>query len=351
MARKRKLDKYVSSFVDRHGKERFRFRRDGVSLYLPPPGSEEYRKAYAEALTGVPSLNRARPGTVDDLVSRFYQSLTFRRKGEEWQRTVRRVIEGFREKHGKYLVADFKPRHIDGAVAERFERRVEDGRKIGGPAAAKRLRDILKTLFDYAVKQEMIASNPVDRAEEIAVKPKGFHAWTEADIAQFRKHWKLGTKARLAMELMLWTGARRGDARLLPPPKNGRIVFTAGKTGKGADMAVSPALQAAIDATETGEETLLVTAYGKPFTRNGFGNWFKDRCAEAGLPHCTAHGLRKALARRGAERGASQQSLKALGQWSGDREVKTYTDSADKRRLADDVLAQVAEWEQATNDG
>ena len=350
MARKRKLDKYVSSFVDRHGKERFRFRRGRVSAYLPPPGTEEYRAAYAEALTGVASLNRAKPGTIDDLASRFYQSLAFRRKGEEWQRTVRRVIEGFREKHGKYLVSDFRPKHIEGAVAERLDQRTEEGRRVGGTSAAKRLRDTLKTLFDFAVKQEMVERNPVDLSEDVAHKVRGFYAWTEEDIAQFRKHWPLGTKARLAMELMLWTGARRGDARLLSPPTNGRIAFIAGKTGKVANVAVSPALKAAIEATkDIGTETLLVTTYGKPFTRNGFGNWFKDRCVEAGLPHCTAHGLRKALTRRGAERNVSQQGLKALGQWSGDREVKTYTDSADKQRLADEAIAKVAEWEQEAN--
>lgn len=349
MVRKRKLDKYVSSFVDRHGKERFRFRRDGVSFYLPPPGSEEYAKAYAEALTGVPSLNRAKPGTVDDLVSRFYQSLAFRRKGDEWQRTVRRIVEGFREKHGKFLVADFKPKHIDSIIAERFDKQVENGRAVGGSAAAKRLRETLKTLFDFAVKQELIASNPVNLAEEVTHTPTGFHAWTEEDVNRFRAHWPVGTKARLAMELMLWTGARRGDARLLPPPVNGRIAFTAGKTGKGADMAVSAPLKEAIDAADIGAETLLVTSFGKPFTRNGFGNWFKDRCREAGLPHCTAHGLRKALTRRAAELNVSQQGLKAVGQWSGDREVKTYTDSADRRRLADEAIAKVAEWERGTN--
>jgi integrase len=350
MARRRKLDKYVSSFVDRHGRERFRFRRDGVSFYLPPPGTEEYRKAYAEALTGVPSLNRAKPGTVDDLVSRFYQSLAFRRKGDEWQRTVRRIVEGFREKHGKFLVADFKPKHIDSIIAERFDKQTENGRTVGGSAAAKRLRETLKTLFDFAVKQELIASNPVDKAEEVAHKVQGYYAWTEQDIAAFRAHWKLGTKARLAMELMLWTGARRGDARLLPPPVNGRIAFTAGKTGKAANVAVSEQLKAAIDAMpDVGSATLLVTSFGKTFTRNGFGNWFKDRCREAGLPQCTAHGLRKALTRRGAERNVSQQGLKAIGQWSGDREVKTYTDSADKQRLADEAIAKVAEWERSEN--
>jgi hypothetical protein len=53
----------------------------------------------------------------------------------------------------------------------------------------------------------------------------------------------------------------------------------------------------------TGDLTFLVTKHGKPFTANGFGNWFRDRCDEARLPQCSAHGLRKAGATIAAENG------------------------------------------------
>jgi hypothetical protein len=32
-----------------------------------------------------------------------------------------------------------------------------------------------------------------------------------------------------------------------------------------------------------------MTEYGKPFTAQGFGLWFRARCDEAGLPQCSAH--------------------------------------------------------------
>jgi integrase len=103
-------------------------------------------------------------------------------------------------------------------------------------------------------------------------------------------------------------GEARSDAHRAAPPKGGRIAFTAQKTGKKQDLPVAPQLQAAIDAMPAvGLTTLLVTGYGKPFTVGGFGNWFKDKCEKAGLPQCSLHGLRKALARRAAERSVSQQ--------------------------------------------
>jgi hypothetical protein len=53
MARKRKLDPYTSLFVDRHGKERCRFRRMGLSCYLPHPSAKGYQEAYRRALEGL----------------------------------------------------------------------------------------------------------------------------------------------------------------------------------------------------------------------------------------------------------------------------------------------------------
>jgi integrase len=347
MARKRKLDPYTSIFVDRHGKERCRFRKDGYSCYLPHPSAKGYRAAYEAATEAKPSIGpRCPPRSVSDLLTRFYDTAGFKRGGDGWKRSRRQVLEAFRQEFGNDLVANFKPSHIDIILARKMEK---DGRK-GGTQAAKRLREQLDMLFRFAVKLEWIASNPIERAEEIVHKAKGFYAWTEEDIAQFRERWPLGTKPRLAAELVLWTGARRGDAHRAVAPKDGRIRFKAGKTGKEQDVPVAPMLAAAIEAMPAvGMTTLLVTDYGKPFTTAGFGNWFKDKCMKAELPLCTLHGLRAALARRAAERGVQQQGLKALGQWAGDREVAIYVAGANQRRLAESALADVIAWEQETN--
>lgn len=354
MARKRKFDQYVSVFVDRHGKERFRFRRAGFACYLPHPSAKDYRAAYEAAKACRRDIGqRAAPGTIGDLLPRFYQSLAFKRGGAGWQKTVRQMLEAFREEYGSDPVRAFRPKDIEAILAIKLEKRLVGKRVVGGPKAAERLKEQLDRLFDFAVKLEWIERNPVKQADDIQVqRGDGFYAWTEDDIAAFREHWAVGTKPRLALELMLWTGARRGDARLLPPPKNGRIVAKAGKTGKAIDIPVAPPLARAIEAMPTiGLTTILVTEYGKPFSAAGFGNWFKAKCVAAGLPQCTAHGLRKALARRAAEGAVSQQGLKALGQWSGDREVATYVAGANQIRLAESALEAVLNWEREKNIG
>jgi integrase len=70
---------------------------------------------------------------------------------------------------------------------------------------------------------------------------------------------------------------------------------------------------------------------GKPA---GFGNWFRDRCDEAGLPQCAAHGLRKAAATILAERGATDCQLMAVFGWESAKEATKYTKAANRKRLA-----------------
>lgn len=352
MARKPKLPKNVSRFVDRHGKERYRFRKAGCpSGYLPGyPGSAEFQEALAAFQAGVPKLlpERHKPKSISDLVARFYRSATFLMAGKDHQRAVRGILEPFRAEFAGDLVSNFRFDHIEVILAGRAEKRIVDKRTVGGPGAAANLHGELKRIFAYARRLGWIVRNPAEEAKlPVKVERVGFHSWTEDEIAAFQRRHPLGTKARLALELMLWTGLRRGDAARVGPQhiRGGRIRLTAGKTGKNVDIMAAPPLLAAIAAMPAvGMTTLLVTEYGKPFTVAGFGGWFRDRCDEAGLTRCTAHGLRKALARRAADLGATQQQLKAVGQWSSDSDVATYTADAEQRALADAAISKVIAW-------
>jgi hypothetical protein len=130
------------------------------------------------------------------------------------------VLEAFREEFGGDGLRLPPQGHRQDPCRQAGE---EEGRQADGRRdhAALRLREQLFLLFKFAVKQEWIETNPVEQADEVEHKGEGFYAWTEEDIATFREAYPLGTKPRLAMELILWTGARRGDAHKAAPPKNG----------------------------------------------------------------------------------------------------------------------------------
>lgn len=98
-------------------------------------------------------------------------------------------------------------------------------------------------------------------------------------------------------------------------------------------LPVIPEMQRIIDAMPDTGETWPMTQFGKPFTSNGFGNWFHDRCVEAGVPG-GAHGLRKAAASRLAEMGCTDREIMAITGHKTTKEIDRYTKAARQKVLA-----------------
>lgn len=340
----------VTVAPDRHGKLRARYRKRGrKAVYMKTlpdqPGFEaEYNAIKAETPT---RESRSIPRSVGDLVERYYRSADFATKGNEATRKTRRGrIESFREMFGNDMVADFSFEHIEAILMAKSRQRIDDkGRKVGGEVAARNLRKELVRIFAYAKKLKWITTNPVEEAEKIGkARISGFYPWSEDDIAKYQAKHPIGTKARLALEIILWTAQRRGDARLFGPKhvSNGKIYFTASKNDADLGMPMARDLKRAIDAMPViGSATYLVTDYGKPFTKEGFGNKMRDWCNAAGLPKCSAHGLRHAIARRMAQMKLTDEQMMAVGGWSSSELVRVYTASVDKEELADGAIAAV----------
>jgi integrase len=107
---------------------------------------------------------------------------------------------------------------------------------------------------------------------------------------------------------------------------------------------VHPRLRQIIDATNlVGHQTFLVTSFGKSYTSNGFGNWFREICDEAGCFDISAHGGRKATARRLAEIGCSTNQIAAITGHASIGEVDRYTKAANRKRMAREAMAKLIE--------
>jgi site-specific recombinase XerD len=104
------------------------------------------------------------------------------------------------------------------------------------------------------------------------------------------------------------------------------------KTGAVLQIPIREELRQALDTSE--HLTFLVTENGKPFTPNGFADWFRRRCDEAGLSQCSAHGLRKAQCRRLAEDGCTAHQIAAISGHKSLSEIERYTKAVDQVRLA-----------------
>jgi integrase len=201
----------------------------------------------------------------------------------------------------------------------------------------------IRALMDYAVCIGLRADNPVIGIKLPNLKTEEYYSWTEAEIEQFQERHGRGTTARLALALLLYTGQRRGDVIKMGRQhiRGGTLHVRQQKTGIELAIPIHPALAAIISDTPADHLTLLTTKTGKPFSAAGFGNWFRDRCNEVGLRHCSAHGLRKAAARRLAEAGCSMHEIAAITGHASLSEIQRYTKAADQKRLAQSAMEKV----------
>ena len=334
----RRPPKYVQGFIDRHGKPRFYYRRAGFkTLALPGlPWSPPFMAAYEAALAGQPAeigSARTNPGTVRALAVSYFNSSDFSSLKPSSQAIYRGLIDRFCIQYGDNRVAGLKREHVMRLMAAR----------AGRPGAANALRKVLRALMKHAVEIGLRADDPTRDVRAIRVKSDGFHSWNDDEIAQFEKRHPTGTPARLALALLLYTGQRRSDVVRMGPQhiRNGVLGVRQQKTGFELAIPVHSTLAAVIAETTTYHLTFLTNQFGRPFTAGYFGQWFREQCDMAGLPHCSAHGLRKAAARRLAEAGCTAHEIAAITGHASLKEVARYTEAADRKRLAVSAMAKV----------
>jgi integrase len=328
----RGLPKHCSWNIDRHGKRRVRFRKEGFSTYLAGvPYSDDFMRGYYAALDGQKrsqhvGAERTSPGSVNSIIVAYYMSPHFRSLRPSTQSVRRRILERFRQEHGEKPLRLLERAHLSAII----------GAKAETPEAANNLLKVVRLLLGFAVDVGMINHNPAAGLKKFKSRGDGFHCWTEDEIAAFEARHPEGTKARLALALLLFTAQRRSDVVKLGRQhlRGDLISLRQEKTDAPLLILMHPKLQAALAAVSRENLTFLLTAHGAPFTAAGFGNWFRDRCNEAGLPQCSAHGLRKAAARRLAEAGCSADQIKAVTGHRSLSEVARYTKAADQERLA-----------------
>lgn len=94
---------YVNGYKDRHGRQRYYYRRKGFKA-IPlrgEPGSIEFARSYEQAEgSAKPAGTREGPRSIGALIDRYFLSLDFRNLTPVTQKGHRSVLEAFREAHG-----------------------------------------------------------------------------------------------------------------------------------------------------------------------------------------------------------------------------------------------------------
>jgi len=322
--------------TDRHGKKRWRLRRTikgrKIDTYIYETyGSAAFRAAYDAAIdVSAPKVAlKAAPGTFDYVITEYLGSSLWKDASPETKKGKRKRLDWIRSSLGAFRLSGLEPKHIVYLMGNK-----------GGPNAANRLLKEISEIFTYATKHHGYnGPNPAAKVDPRPIKTTGHHTWTQNEIDQFRERHPSGTTARLALELMIGTGAARQDICAMGRLniKAGRIEYTRHKTGEPGSYSLEkiPALFAEIRLSNA--ETLFFTHDGsKPYSVGGFGNWFRNQCKEAALPaRCSIHRVRKYAATRLAENGATEFQIMAFLAHKTPDEARTYVQAASRKTLND----------------
>ena len=209
---------------------------------------------------------------------------------------------------------------------------LEAGRDRRPPHQGRHFLDTMRGLFRWAAKAKLGKDATLGVEDPARPKSDGFRPWGEDDVIAYQTRWPIGTRERVWLDILLYTGLRRGDAVRLGRQhiRNDIATLKTEKNGAEVTLPILPMLAKTLKAGPCGDLTFIVGADGRAFVKEAFGNAFSKACRKANVAG-SAHGVRKLAAATMANNGATVAELEAIFGSTGGR---MYTRSADRRRLA-----------------
>lgn len=335
---------HASRYRDRHGHERWRFRRRGRTIALPgAPGDPAFETAYLAAIAGrepprgpaVAHPARVEPRSLKAAWRVVSSSAEWRAMRESSRVQQRAVAERFLTSRvdpdgpllwGDAPLADLKRRHVKTILAGMADT----------PHAGAMVLRCLRKLIGVGLDEEWIDTDPTHRLRHRPAYA-GWRAWTDDERRCYEARWPLGTTPRLAYALALYTGLRRADVAALrwSDVAGDEIAVTPEKTGRALRLPVLPALAQALAVAPRDAAEILLTQYGRPFSVKALGMRMQSWTRAAGLPPgCTMHGLRKTLGKLLAEGGATTRQLMDVLGHTNIAHAELYSREAEQRAMA-----------------
>lgn len=316
--------------ITRHGKTVWYFRRGkGRRIRLKAAyGTEEFWREYQAALQGEgvpPPTLRACGGTLAWALGLYRESSAWLKLSKATRRQRDNIFLKVLKAGGEKPLTAYSKK----VISDSYEKRAAT------PAAARNFLEAMRGLMRWAKQRDLIKVDPTAELKAVRPKSDGFPTWTEEEIAKFQAHYKLGTRERVAFDILLYSGLRRGDAVMFGRQhvKDGVGRMTTEKTDERVFIPIEPELAATLEAGPCGDLTFISGANRKPMVKESFGTWFRVVCREIKIEK-SAHGLRKAGATRDAERGWTEAELNAKYGWRGFQMAGKYTRAVNRERVA-----------------
>lgn len=144
------------------------------------------------------------------LAACYFASAEFRALDPRSQWTRRLVLEDCLREPRKPGSADLMRDCPVSSLMPAHVKMLRD-RKASKPGAGNNRRKYISSMFGWAVENGLMRSNPAREVRRIRYASIGFHTWTVEEVRQLEQRHPIGTRARLALALLLFLGVRRGD--------------------------------------------------------------------------------------------------------------------------------------------
>jgi integrase len=329
---------YLYRDIDRQGAERWRLRAPGHKTVTIKGafGSPEFAANYRAAMEGEPverKITTGKHGTFDALGRDYLRSADFAGLAPESQRKRRDMVERFLMRFGSLPVAGLQHRHVR-QIMDEF---------AGMPGSARNMLSSVRVLIARAIADGIRRDDPTTGIKRPKLSRDGWHSWTDAEIEQYEARHPVGSQARLALALAVYTAQRAGDLIRMGKQhvRDGQISVAQQKTGARLWVPLHSELTAILNATPCDHLIFLVSNHGQACaSAKSFGNAMHRWAKEAGLADCPLHGLRKASLRRLAEAGCSAPEIMAISGHKSLGEVERYVRAANQRHMAERAISR-----------
>ncbi len=272
-------------------------------------------------------------------VSREYIERYAKQRKKSWKRD-----EGNIKAHILPYIGKLRIKHVKRSDINRI---LDSIRDRGSLAVANRIRALLSTIFNWAIRRDYCDTNPVTHTERTKEKPRD-RVLSESEI---RKLWANSgdSMAGLVLRFCLLSGKRLGEVLGMKwaDINDGLIRITDTKNGSADVVPISAGMQSVLDTVAKHSDGVYVFSgkAGKPLTHRTVdlkmaGLWDEVE----GIPRPRVHDLRRTAATLISMLGAGREVLKHVLNHADNSVTAIYDRYGflpEKRKALGDLWAEV----------
>lgn len=321
--------------VEAKGNPYYYYRRNGLRLKINgKPCTKEFMDDYHRIHNGFETdeadVVYTKPDSIAAVVSDYLASTDFKRLSDKSKKDYGNYLSIISKKFGQNPIKAFS-RKV--ALAWRDS-------MAATPAKANYAMAVLRRLMSFAIDRGYIETNPALNPRKMAVGT--YLPWPDEAIEAFLAI--APPYMRLAMQLGIYTGQRRGDIIRMTwgALKEGGIELVQQKTKRFLHIPLHTALQAQLEGVERGGATIITNGAGKPFLDDAFSKEWRRLSNQAGIDsRLVFHGLRKNATIRLLEAGCTTAQVKSITGHVTDEMVNHYSQKIDQKNLAKQAMEKL----------